>query len=249
MFDKIRQHRTRVLAAAAVLVAAVVASTPAGASQLMSHRFTGSATAEVRALGAGEEEFRFSPFSITCKRARSQTESLRTSFPSATVYLAVQFSKCVTAPLTIGKVKLSEAKATFTKPIDLVYHADRYAELGVGSHSTTEIEGAGALEIEPGDGSGCVISWTPQTVPAQAVKEPSLEYEAALYEKVEEKTENHKSFPTGVHDKLLIKSSFIKMSYTVAGGDCTEQAKSEGKTGAYTGALLTQLVKGQLGWE
>jgi hypothetical protein len=240
--------RIRQLAGAIALVAAT-ATIGVVATTASAHQFTGSVSEEVRAQGVGTQEFAFKPFTIECEAAKSVKSEDDVTLPSPTLYLTVAYSKCLTKNAKFHKVELPPVKTTFKAPVDLEFHANGFVESGAESESTSSIENAGAVEIAMKGAFKCTISWGPQTIPAKAIKKPAEQYEAALFEKDEETTENLKRFPLGVQDKLLIKSDLKRMTFELSEGICEEFESTEGKTGSYVGTLRAELPKGNLGWE
>jgi hypothetical protein len=134
-------------------------------------------------------------------------------------------------------------------PVDFEFHANGFVETGAESESSSEVENAGAVEVSMKGAFKCIISWEPQTIPVKALKKPAGQFEAALFEKDEEKVENLKRFPLGVQDKVLIKSDLKSMDFELDEGICEEFEATEGKTGSYAGTLRAQLNKGNLGLE
>lgn len=237
--------RSSLVAAALALAGLLPAAQPVAAFEL-SHRFTGNQTGEVRAVAVGAQEFSFGPFQITCLKARASKTLIATAFPSQTVDVAVLFGKCTSEPVTVAKKKLPAAKAVFLSPLNIDFHANRWAEIGAEDEGG---EVTGTVEIDAGGGNGCMISWGPQTVPAGQLKEPNIEYEAALYETLREKVEGKKKFPLGVRERLLVTSTFSKMTFSLAKGACAQLSRTELKTGEYEGALRAEVGQADLGWE
>lgn len=241
------QHiRLQVGTAATAMLLAALCCARAQAREVV-HRFTGTHSGGVRALGAGEQEFAFAPFMINCKKAKA-LKSASIAFPSPKLYIQASFGGCSTGAVTLGKTKVPAGKAVFQTGFDIEYYASGYAEIGAGSTSTRELLGAKPITIAPGDGSECTISLPVQTVPAGVQKKPFGTYEAALYEDIEMKTEK-KGFPGGVQGLLMIASAFGKLTYSLTGGDCEGLGRSEEKTGSYAGRLLAELSNADLGWE
>lgn len=236
----------RATAGLAVLALALSAS-PAGSHEVV-HRFSANHSGKVRAFGVGEQEFTLGPFSISCRKARTESTA-STIFPSPTIYVQVDFSACATAATTLGKSKVPAGKAGFRTVFDIEYHASGYAEIGAGSKSNHELTDVGPIEISPGDGSECTLALPPQTVPTDESQKPYAEYEAASYTDEQVPTENLKKFPTGVQDKLLVKSVFSKLAYVLSEGECKELHGGEQRGATYTGALVAELPNAQLGWE
>ncbi len=232
-----------------VVLAACTVAAAAGAATASAHQFTGSESASPSVIGEGAQEFSFKPFKITCEEAKSVKLETTPTWPSPTLYVAMKYSKCTTFAGKFHKVELPPIKTTFLTPVDFEYHANGFVESGAGSESSSEIKNAGALEISIKGDYKCVVTWEAQTTPAKAVKKPTEEYEAALYEKIEETTENLRKFPTGIQDKLLIKNHLTKMKYSLSEGICEEFETTEGKAGSYTGTLKAELKKGNFGWE
>ena len=246
MSSRVRQLPAIALASAVCGLFAF-AGAPADAHEV-THSFTGNRTGEAHAVGIGEPEFSFGHFTIKCKKTRPVKTHEKGTFPSHTLYLIVSFVKCTTAPVIIAGHRLPAGKALFKQPLEIEYRANGWVEVGASSSSSSELKDPTAIEIEPGAGSGCLVTWAPQTVPDAAQKGPNLEYEAALYETLKEKTEDHKHFPDGVQEKLMIKNAFTQMSFTVSEGLCAGMG-SKPSSGAYQGSLLAEVSHADLGWE
>jgi hypothetical protein len=239
-------RHVRGMFALAVAAGVIGVAIPAAAA---AHEFTGSTSEEVRVTGVGAQEFTFKPFKITCEKAKSVKTGNDVAWPSPTLYVEVKYSGCEAKDATFHKVELPPVKTTFSTPVDYEYHANGFVESGANSESTSEIKNAGYVEINLKGEFKCDITWEPQTIPSKALKRPAEEYGAAIYEKFEEKTENLKSFPLGVQDKLLIKNDLTKMTFEVEEGICELFETTEGKSGSYVGTLQAGLKKGNLGWE
>lgn len=244
-----RRARLGALACAWAAAAALTAALPVqGALALASHHFVANHSGALHASAVGEQDFNLSPFTIACKKVKS-VKGPKVSFPAATLYLQLNLGSCTTAAVKIGKAKLPAGKAVFKNSLEIEFHASGYAEIGTASTSSKELLTPKAIEITPGDGAECNLSLAAQTVPAEALKKPYAEYEAALYQDVEEATSNLKSFPSGKQQKLLIDAAFSKLSYTVAEGDCAEHDAGEHSAGEVAGKLSAELPKADLGWE
>jgi hypothetical protein len=233
----------------AVALLAAAGAIGSVATTASAHQFTGSASEEVHAVGVGTQEFAFKPFKITCEKAVSVKTHSDVTFPAPALFLAVKYSDCVTKNAKFHKVELPPVKTTFITPVDYEFHANGFVETGAESESASEVTNAGAVEISMKGAFKCVISWEPQTVPIKAIKKPTEQFEAALFENVEEKAENTKRFPLGIQNEVLVKSDLKSMHFELDEGICEEFESTEGKTGSYVGTLRADLNKGNLGWE
>jgi uncharacterized cupredoxin-like copper-binding protein len=236
------------LLACALVAGALGTACASAAAHEAIHRFTGTRTQVVHIAAAGEQEFDLSPFMVTCQKVKSSKTS-PVVFPAPTIYLQLNFADCSTNALAIGRTKLPAGKAVFATSVDIELHASGYAEIGAGSRSDSELKEPKPIQIAPGDGSECVLALPPQTVPAGESKNPFGDYEAVLYEALEEKVEKSRAFPTGTHDKLLLKSVFAKLTYSLTDGDCSGLSRGEHKGAEYAGVLRAELPSAELGWE
>ena len=165
---------------------------------------------------------------------------------SETLKVVAKYKKCATA-IKVGAEPAS-LRTKFVAPVEYQFHANGFAETGTeGEEGSVEI-GEGAAEIKI-SGIKCLVTWPAQTVPLKAEKKPQGEYTAAVYSNEEAPTTKLKKFPTGFQKKLVIGVAFKNMQYSLSEGQCEEFARTEGKSGKYTGVLNEELVNGNLSFE
>jgi hypothetical protein len=236
-----------VLAASMIAIAAAPALAHKVAQPAVAHKFTGSEAIEVRAKAAGEQDFMFKPFEISCEKAKSLKGSGTATWPSQNLFVEMKFSGCEATAALRGMEEL-ELKAKFLTPVSLNYNANGFVEFGSGGTITGgKLEGAGAVEIAVSGAIKCTIDVEPGIFPIKAAKKPEEQYEAATY-KVEE-IPFEKGKKTGVQDKLAIGTALTKMPYELEGEFCEALDKTEGKSGSYSGSLQAELPKANLGFE
>jgi hypothetical protein len=241
-----RRSFTPALAVSALALA--LAATPAGAQKVEPpnpHKFIGSESVEPHFSGEAEE-FALKPFTISCEEAKSTSSGVTPTFPSKTLTAVVKYSDCE-AEATLNKAEY-ELKAKFLTPVTLNYHANGVVEVGAGGTvKEGKLEGAGAIEIAVSGPFKCVIDIAPGTYPAKSLKKPEAEYEAAKFANQEETVVKGKG--SVVVKKLAISTALTKMPYELEGEFCEALPKTEYTGGAYTGSLLAELKKGDIGWE
>jgi hypothetical protein len=136
--------RRSLLAPALAASALAVAATPALAHKShtagVTHKFTGSEQTEVHAVGTGEQEFKYGPFTITCEKAKAVKGTGTSTWPSENLFVEVKYSSCEASAALHGMEEL-ELKAKFLSPVSLNYHANGFVEAGSGGTVT-----AGKLE-------------------------------------------------------------------------------------------------------
>jgi hypothetical protein len=237
----------RSLAPALVLSALALAATPALAQKAEPpnpHKFVGSPNVEPRFSG-GSQEFNFKPFVITCEKAKSKPSGVTPAFPSKTLTALIKYSGCE-ATAKFGKAEY-ELKAKVSQ-ITFNYRANGVVELGTGGTvKEGKLEGAGPIEIAVKGAFKCTITSPAGTYPAQALKKPEAEYEAAKYTNKEETVVHGKK--SEVVKKLGISTALTKMPYEIEGEFCEKLPKTEFTGGTYTGSLLAEIKKGSIGWE
>lgn len=236
---------TAVALACAALAGAVLGAPAAAGAQ---HDFVATRSGSVRASAISEIDLALRPFSISCKTAKTLRGPI-VAFPVDALYLQVSFGRCSTAPLKIGKTSYPTGRASFKAPVDVELHASGYAEIGAEGGSTKEMKAPKAIEVNPGDGSQCALAIAAQVVPGEVAKHPYGEYEAALYQDIEEPNSNRKFFPDGIQGKLVVQMLFTKLSYTTSEGACAELGYEEHGAGELSGRLRAELRNADLGWE
>jgi len=235
------------LAASALAIAATPALAHRAAVAAAPHAFTGSEQLEVRASASGAQTFTFGPFAVTCEKAKSVTGHGTAMWPSQTLAVEMKYSGCSAVAMLHGMGEL-KLKAKFLTPLTLNYHSNGFVEAGAeGTVVDGKLEGAHEAEIALSGAFKCTIDVEPGTFPARAIKKPEEQFEAATYKVEEEKIEKGKK--VGVQDKLAITTALSKMAYEFEGEFCEALSKTEGKSGSYSGALLAELPKANLGFE
>jgi hypothetical protein len=238
----------RLLAPTAAIAVLALAATPAFGQKVEPpnpHKFVGSVNAEPRFAGE-TQEFVLKPFTITCEKAKSTTSGVTPTFPSKTLTAIVKYSGCE-AEATLNKAEY-EMKAKFLAPVTLNYRANGVVEVGSGGTvKEGKLEGAGPIEIAVKGAFKCVIDIASGTYPAQALKKPEAEFEAAEFKNEEETVEKGKS--SVVVKKLEIATALTKMPYELEGEFCEALPKTEYSAGTYTGSLVAEVKKGDISWE
>ena len=238
----------RSLAPVMALSVLAIAAAPAVAAKTEPpnpHQFLVSANVEPKFAGE-DQEFVLKPFTITCEEAKSTTSGVTPTFPSKTLTAVVKYSACE-AEATLNKAEY-ELKAKFLAPVTLNYHANGVVEVGSsGTVKDGKLEGAGPIEIAVKGAFKCVIDIAPGTYPAQALKKPEAEYEAAKFKDEEETVQKGKS--SVVVKKLGIATALTKMPYEIEGEFCEALPKTEYAAGTYTGSLVAEIKKGDISWE
>jgi hypothetical protein len=238
----------RYLYAAALAVAALsigVTSAVAKTEPPNPHNFVGSPNAEPKLAGE-TQSFALKPFTVTCEKAKSSKAGFVPTFPSKTLTTVLKFSGCE-AEATIGKAEY-ELKAKFLSPVTFNYRANGSVEVGAGGTiKEGKLEGAGEIEIAVSGVFKCTIDIAPGTYPASALNKPEAEFEAAKYTNKEEtkKKGNHEI----VVKKLGISTALSKMPYEIEGEFCEALPKTEFTNGTYTGSLVAEIKKGNIGRE
>lgn len=209
------------------------------------HTFVGSENVEPRFTGESAE-FAFKPFTISCEKARSTASGVTPAFPSKTLTAVVKYSGCE-AEATVDHAEY-EMKAKFLTPVTLNLHANGVVEAGSGGTvKEGKLEGAGPIEIAVKGAFKCVISVQPGTFPAKSLNKPEAEYEAAKFKDEEETVQKGKT--SVVVKKLAISTALSKMSYTLEGEFCEAMPKTEFTGGSFSGSLVAEIKKGDIGWE
>jgi hypothetical protein len=238
----------RSLAPAFAVGALALAAAPALAAKTEppnQHQFTGSANVEPRFSGEGE--FTLKPFTITCEKEKSTSSGVTPVFPSKTLTAVVKYSGC-TAEATLDKAEY-ELKARVRTPVTFNYHANGVVEVGAGGTINAEgkLEGAGSVEISVSGPFKCTIDVAAGVYPANSLKKPEAQYEAATFENQEETITKGKS--SLLLKRLAITTALTKMPYEFEGEYCEALSKTEYTSGTYAGSLLAEIKKGQLSWE
>jgi hypothetical protein len=236
-----------VLAASVLAVVAAPSLARRAAKPPVSHKFTGSESAEPRFTGATEQEFVLKPFTIDCETAKGTKTGIAPTFPTESLLASVKYSGC-TATVALKGMEELELKAKFRTPVDLNINANGYLETGSGGTVTDgKLEGASDIEIAIGGPFKCTIDIEPGTFPAKAATKPAEMYEAAKFTPEEAKIEKGKKVLT--KDSLGVALALSKMAYDFEGEFCEAFRKTEGTNGTYAGSLHAELSKGSLGWE
>jgi hypothetical protein len=235
----------KAIPAALAVAALAVAAVPATATEPPNpHTFTGSANVEPKFAGVGIQEWALKPFTVSCEKAKSTASGVTPSFPSKTLTAVVKYSGCEAEAL-IGKAEY-ELKAKFVSPVTINYHANGYVELGSGGTVTEgKLEGAGPVEIAVKGAFKCTIAIAAGTYPANAAKKPEAEFEAVKYTNKEETVGKKLTLVK----TLGIANAVSKMPYEIEGEFCEALPKTEFTNGTYTGSLVAQIKKGNIGWE
>jgi hypothetical protein len=241
------EMRRSLAPALALLVLALVAA-PAVAQKTEPpnpHNFIGSGNAAPRFAGE-TQEFNFKPFAITCEKAKSTTSGAAQTFPSKTLSAVVKYSDCE-AEATLNRSEY-ELKAKFVTPVTLNYRANGVVEIGSGGTiAEGKLTGAGPIEIAVKGAFKCTIDVAAGTYPANSLKKPEAEYEAATFTPEEETVVKGKN--STVVKKLGISTALTKMPYEIEGEFCEALPKTEFTGGSYTGSLQAEIKKGDLSWE
>jgi hypothetical protein len=239
--------RRPLVPALAVLVLAL-STTPAVAQKTEPpnpHKFVGSENVEPRFAGESQE-FALKPFTITCEKAKSTSAGTAPTFPSKTLTAVIKYSGCE-AEATIGRAEY-ELKAKFASPVTFNYRANGAVEVGAGGTvKEGKLEGAGAIEISVKGPFKCVIDIPAGTYPAQALKKPEGEYEAAKFTNKEETVEKGKK--SVVVKTLGISTALTKVPYELEGTFCEALPKTEFGSGSFTGSLVASIKNATIGWE
>jgi hypothetical protein len=239
--------RRSLVPALAVAVLAL-AATPAVAQKVEPpnpHVFAGSESVEPRFAGE-TAEFVLKPFTVTCEKVKSTSSGVTPAFPSKTLTAVVKYSDCE-AEATLNKAEY-ELKAKFLAPVTFNFRANGVVEAGSGGTvKEGKLEGAGEIEIAVKGPFKCVIDVAPGTYPAQALKKPEAEYEAAKFTNIEESIEKGKT--SVVVKKLAISTALTKLPYELEGEFCEALPKTEYDAGSYAGSLVAEMKKGDIGWK
>ncbi len=240
-----RRSLAPVLAVSVLALAAAPAVAKKKAEPLNPHQFVGSAGVEPKFAGESAE-LALKPFTVTCGKERSTTSGVTPTFPSKTLTAVVKFSECE-AEATLSKAEY-ELKAKFLSPVTFNYRANGVVEVGAGGTvKEGKLEGAGAIEIALKGAFKCTIDIEAGTYPASSLKKPEAEFEAAKFENKEETIEKGKG--SVVVKKLGINTALTKLPYELEGEFCEALPKTEYKTGSFTGSLVAEIKKGDIGWE
>jgi len=237
-----------------VLVGAVCALAVAAAPAL-AHEFIASKTGYTSGKAESEQKFKFGPFKISCEVAKAKGAQAAGS--SATLAVAVHFSKCVDE-IRFGN-KPAYVPTRFRTAVAVEYHANGYVETG---SELEEFEGSATLAggeaeihvptgVIPGEKekSECLIHWPEQIIPLKALKKPEGEYSQATYSNITQSVLVSKKFPEGIQHGLSIANTFKGIKYVFEGEPCEEWGKEEGEEGGgatYTGTFPVFLKGGNL---
>jgi hypothetical protein len=240
-----RRSLAPALAVSVLALAAAPAVAKKKAEPLNPHKFVGTVNAEPRFAGESAE-FGLKPFTITCEKAKSTSSGVTPTFPSKTLTAVVRYSGCE-AEATLNKAEY-ELKAKFLSAVTFNYRANGVVEVGAGGTvKEGKLEGAGEIEIAVKGPFKCTIDIEAGTYPVNSLKKPEAEFEAAKFENEEETIEKGKG--SVVVKKLAINTALTKMPYELEGEFCEALPKTEYTTGTYSGSLVAEIKKGDIGWE
>jgi len=236
---------TAVCALGATATSAVAENTHVFKANAVGKEISEATPINSRGTGEGPQEFRFGPFEITCEKATAKGKV--SNAVSKTFYTEVKYSACSTW-LKARNEKVGPFRVRFHSPVDLEYHANGYAESGAESESEVKILNAGSVSAKI-SGTGCTITWPPQTIPAKAIKHPEDEFSSAVYSNTEVANAKLKLFPSGFQKELVITNEFKKLESTIEEGKCSGFTHPETKTGLYKGVIVEQVQGGNLEFE
>ena len=195
------------------------------------------------------QHFIFGPFHIQCPKAIGHGKVKAEQ--SKTFYQVVEFKECFVRAILFGSEQEIKLAAHFKSPVDIEFHANRWAE--VGSESESELRLLNGQTITMGVPSiKCKIHWPAQVVPIKAEKNPegtkfsAVKYENIEVEKLGPEEKILPSWPSGFQKQVIIESELKGMQYSLEGGQCNEFSKTEGENAKYTGRLKAVVVKGDL---
>jgi len=239
-----------VAAACALGAAAVPASAHQFTAEAVGKTLSPAEPGTTRGHAVGTQTFKLGPFIITCAKATAR--GAVTGPTSSTFYSEIRYGGCETELIPAGQSKFRiHPPVHFNTPVDLEFHVNGFVETAGESESEVKILNPGAVSIAV-HGTGCKISWLPQTVPGKAIKKPEEEYSASTYSLNPVSTEGKrlKLFPTGFQKRLVIANEFKKLETEVEEEKACEGSEpTEFKTGSYKGTLEEELVGGNLGFE
>lgn len=239
-----------VAAACALGAAAIPASAHQFTAAIVGKTISPAEPGKTRGHAVGNQVFKLGPFIITCKKAVAR--GTVTGPASNTFYTEIRYGGCETELIPAGQTKFRiHPPVHFLTPVDIEYHVNGFVETGAESESEVNILNPGAVSIAV-HGTGCKITWVPQTLPSKAIKKPEEQYTAATYSLSSVSTEGKrlKQFPSGFQQRLVIANEFKKLETEVEEEKACEGGEpTEFKTGNYKGMLEEELVSGNLGVE
>jgi len=128
------------------------------------------------------QHFIFGPFHIQCPKAIGHGKV--SAEQSKTFYQEVEFKECFVRAILFGSEQEIKLAAHFKSPVDIEWHANRWAE--VGSESESELRLLNGQTITMGVPSiKCKIIWPAQVVPIKAEKNPEGKFSMVKYENIE----------------------------------------------------------------
>jgi hypothetical protein len=252
------KHRT-ILGIVVAMCACAVTAAPAMAGPVfkataVGKEFTETEPGKGRTHSLEEPEnvqnWRFGPFHIQCPLAVGHGKV--SAEQSKTFYEEVEFKKCFAIAKLAGNPEEEiHLPAYFHGPVDIEWHANRWAEIGSESESELMILNSQTIVAGVPD-LKCRINLPAQKVPVKAAKEPegekfsSVTYENTEVEKLGPKGEKLKAFPSGFQKQVIIKSDLKGMEYFLEGGQCENFATQDGTKGQYHGLLKAFVIGGNL---
>jgi len=197
----------------------------------------------VRGVSTTVQEFNFDGMIVKCPKALIKGQVAWTF--SKTLANRVKFVKCSTIAHE-GSGKELLLATTFKTPVDFVFHANGFAEVGTEFEGEVEISG-GEVEMSVSGVRGkCVIGWPAQTIPVKAIKHPEEEFSAAEYSvNPVPRPGSKKLFPSGFQNKLRIDNEFKGLHWEVVEG-CERFTVTKGGSAKYNGGLEDEVIKGNL---
>jgi hypothetical protein len=247
------RHRTILGIVVALCVCAISASPalagPVFKATKVGAEFTETEPGKSKTHSIEEElqNFKFGPFHIQCPLAVGHGKV--SSEVSKTFYSEIEFKKCY----TLAKIEEQtiHLPTYFKAPVDIEWHANHWAE--VGSESESELRILNSQTITMGvPAIHCKIFWPAQAVPIRAEKNPEgtkfgmVKYENIEVEKLGKGEKILPQFPSGFQKQVIIENELKEMEYSLAGGQCEEFSKTEGKNSRYKGRLKAVVVGGDL---